>query len=458
MFSLFYIPLIIGIITYEFSRRKVYYIDTLTIFNFFFCVYYLIPGTAISLFPDIFLSGFPAARPFIENNFFMPITIVSTYFLFILFRKLTLNKADSIGFISKPDIVVSSQYENKLYAIIILLLIVSWGMMLTLAYTRGGILQSIETAAAHKTGHDELVGRSALSFLLLVFPQILRFCCFLTTLLLFLYPHGKATKITLFVLSLIGAIIAGLMSGGRANVIHPLMFVVIAYLFAKQKMNLPMVIVSLVLALIFIYYGKSLYGSLSWHGGLDAFNLSDFTFTVNTNRGGKLISLIGELCPDYLCLGPAISNTTSEEWDCFKSLLSAPFYALPSSVFNFNLPTPITYLATYKVLGIVDYSVTYPGIIGYGFLCLSWFGFLLVIPSWGMLCGFLDRRAFLHHRWCAIRISIYLVFATILCNNVFFGNPGSTTKQCAVLIALCCFFLFFKKYFFLRDSECILSR
>ena len=105
-------------------------------------------------------------------------------------------------------------------------------------------------------------------------------------------------------------------------------------------------------------------------------------------------------------------------------------------------------------MGETDYSITYPGIIGYGFLCLSWFGFFLVMAGWGSICGLLDKKMYESSPLCAMRDSVYLAFVSML-YYIFFGNPGGFVKQMFTLFVICLFFLVLKKRLFLKDNQII---
>lgn len=454
MVAIFYIPMLIGVILYEIFRKKVYFIDTLSIFNFFFCLFYLLTGIAISLFPDTYLADFPFARPFIDGNVLLPIVIFTAYILFVFFHNLvaTPKKFPSVTIPSK--IVVSTQYEKNIVICLVIMLTFAFILLAIVIYSRGGLKNTIEMAGAIRGGYYEHADKGGFSYFNNIHPQIFRFCCFLSTFLLCLYSNNKVLKTVLFIITLIGATLSGMVLGGRSNTLYPVSFCILAFLFYKQKVKIIPAIVAFFIVISVLYYGKSFYAALSWRGGLEAFNLTEFTQRVNEQRGSKIHTLIGEFSPGYICTGPAISNMSAPEYDCFKSLLYAPTYAIPSSIININRPQPITYLSTYKAMGETDYSITYPGIIGYGFLCLSWFGFFLVMAGWGSICGLLDKKMYESSPLCAMRDSVYLAFVSML-YYIFFGNPGGFVKQMFTLFVICLFFLVLKKRLFLKDNQII---
>ena len=315
-----YFTLLMCIVVYELQRKKVSYIDFLTIFNAFFSLFYVIPGILVSVWPEFYLRDISSkAAELTQNNVVVFIVVVCAYLLFLI-PYLFVRKNIFYNGIPTVKTYTDPSYQKKIILFSVVMITIATILFTITIVSRGGLSQAIAIAGLLRSDKDSVMDKGFMSYLLYVYPYMFRASLILLTYAILVYPQMRLVKILLWGISFAMAILAGLVMGGRLNVLYPFVLVFITVVFAKQKIPWLIMTVFCLSSLFIIYFEKGLSNFFGQEQSLHL-DIGNAIYSISSNRGNAFFSITREFCYMLYPIGSSISDMNPSEYQFFKTLL-----------------------------------------------------------------------------------------------------------------------------------------
>ncbi len=380
----FYILLGLTIIYVEFSRKRYFKIDHLTLFHgFFFLVYAFTPIAIMFIGDEAVADDLVYGKYYLDKDPYIGALIYLSYLLFLAgyywrYPRSFLNKIEFKLMLHQNSIISMMPF---LYSGLIALLIIY-------IVSNGGLTQAIQNAELIRGGELEpkygfIVKLLKLNILLLYY--------FYYKLFLERDRHFKVEYITYFTLSFMIFLTHAALINSRGFILLTLVGIYVITVIYHRKLFIKFAIGSALFALLFIKYGDPLFRSTP-----DLVNYGFDTF-VNTLkekiaiRDSKEGTIIANFAHPIVSLHVSLNVAgISEEFRYFVDYLYALMGLVPNSIAPFEDPKSVSALNTQLVFG-EEISQTLPGILALFAYSFSFVGILLGMFLYGVFGGVLSE-------------------------------------------------------------------
>lgn len=432
MLETFYLCLLLIIPFIEIFRKKQNKFDFLTLFNIYFYILYPLPGFLLAFDFDNAVSELGLSISLYTNNIETALAIFIGYFVVLA------------GFYSKSaqrlgkKIVIKARTAN--YSIVlgyaIFLLLISCGSIHVYSAQYGGLLNTVANTTLIR---NSVLDGGSLGF----FKRFILFSVFGSYLLCSFVFVEKIKKwrlflIILFSLSVTIAFLAVTMTGGRAYVIN---YFVAFYLFAlikfKKNSRLNMIIV-IIMAVLFLAYGKPFFYSLTaLPDGFEAV-ISRFSDTVNNSSEEDLNFYSFMQNFHYPVHSLDVAFTKNERLRWFSDFIYGFLSLIPDKFLGTTPQESVMHDNTQYILK--NFASQIPtGFLALGIYSMSWPGLLIVCFTYGWI-GRCLQSIFEKHIYEIFWMPfLYIVTAQMWMD--FLGSDPETFLQVYFCYLTACFLL-----------------
>ena len=330
MIESIYLILVFLIAVVEIFRPKNYSFDFLTLFSIYFSLLYPVSGFLLAF---DYKSAAADIEPGVSNpiqNIQIVFAIVAGYFFVVT------------GFYSKSAQIIGNNTNLKskvkdlhvfLYAI--LLLLISIVSIYIYSSEFGGILQTIASTSARRTQTIDTLGSGKfLFFARLTLVSV--FASYLLYSFVFIKQKKKAKIIMciIFILSVIVAVLAVIITGGRGYFISYFLGFYLLYSLKNKRISWVFIAICACLAYLFLLYGKSFFFSLTaLIDGYDAFTeklLASLDSNKNSSDGFNFYKILSNFSYTIFSLDAAFTKNFQMRWfaDFIYGFLSFGIYSM----------------------------------------------------------------------------------------------------------------------------------
>lgn len=360
---------------FEIFRKKDRIIDTLSFFNFYFFIFYVIVPLILLFYK---IKGVYFKNVEFSENPFLGILILVFYMILVLtYVKLKLDKKifsiKSNNFLLKKENIAGN-------LIIVLLLIIMTFLIFIYCNGYGGIREALEKSSFIRMG---LIKPHKFSFLKRFFSVniIISGVCYLKIKI----ENKGYIK---FFYSLVLAICSLFLLGGRANFIYLfMMFFVIDINTVKNKRIYIKYFILGIILFYFVEYGKRIINSIQilLQGNYIEYINAVIDYKEKINKGQGYNTFIDQFSHPVLSLFPALffSNNNSFLIDSMSALISL----IPGIT---ELTPSISVTNTFYFLGVKE-SIVPPGIIGFSIYYFGIFGIVIVPLVYGIVFKYINK-------------------------------------------------------------------
>ena len=256
MIESIYLILLFFIVWFEICRKKSYKIDFLTLFHIYYALLYPLPGFVLAIDYQNAVSPLGLRVATYSNNIQTSVAVVIGYFviLFGFYSKLAINFG--------KNIIINARKNDSIFIDYVIFLLVIGALSIYIyGLQYGGVLIAIAQNSMIRARAVE--GGNLVFFSRLTMYSV--FSSYLLCSLVFIKKHKKISilGIALFLISLVAAIIAVLFTGSRAAFVFYFLNYYYVYLIRCKRIPWLSSITLLCCACLFLFYGKSLFYSLS---------------------------------------------------------------------------------------------------------------------------------------------------------------------------------------------------
>jgi hypothetical protein len=377
-----YLVLLFVIALIEIFRKKKNPIDFLTMFNFFYIMWYVLPGFLIAFSPEQAIVGDYINIIGYTNKIQTMLAIFVGYF-FVL-----------IGFYSKSAkkfgqrIVVN--YRNNLMVLgyAIFLLLFSAISIQIFSSGLGGVVNAITQSMAVRSGIEDL---GSLGFFIR-FLAAASFSSYLLCAFAFTkdIKKGKLFLILLFAFSIVVEVVSFLVRSGRFDVLYYFLGFYQIYILKTKKIPWLFSSILLVFMVLFLFYGKNIFASLAAiPDGIDAV-IDSFNKSAEGSTNGEgftFYKFMNNFFFTVFSLDTAFGADYELRW--FIDLLYGFISLVPDRLLGTESPESILAYNTRYISGAVDYAIP-TGFLAFGIYSLWWPGLIIVCFTYGWLGGYLQ--------------------------------------------------------------------
>lgn len=409
---------------YRNNPKKSDKFDFLTLFNIYFALLYPLPAFVLAFDFDNSASDMAVGISLYTNNIQTALAIFAGYFLVL------------IGFYSKSaktfgkNIIIKDRDNNLIVLVFaIFLLLLSCLSIYIYGLQYGGIVTAVAKtsmirAQAVKGGNLVFFVRftmysSLASYLLYSFVFIKK------------YTQAKFFIFITFCFSVIASLTALAMSGARAGFMYYFLTYYYVYIIKTQKFSWLFFSILLTCTVIFLFYGKLLFYSLSAiPDGYDAV-INIITKDVVTHEEFNFYNFIHNFQHTVFSLDVAFSANYQPRW-------------FVDFIYAFNSLIPDRFLGTEEVQTIVAYNTEYivgsvasqnvaipPGFLAFGIYSMWWPGLIILCFTYGWIGRYLQTVIRKH-----IHDIFWMPFVYILVAQMWVDFMNSDPETFCMLISV----------------------
>ncbi len=381
-----YLLLGLGIVVYELTRKKPFFIDPVTLFNFFFFLVYVVAPSALILYGNhLILDDMPYGKYYFAKNSFTPFIVLAGYLFFVAGYEMIKNYKPRHSFYL--DLKLD---DKKILFLILFANIVLYLFLAVYVWEFGGLLKAIEQAQSYRSG--------AMSWH--KFDFVLRFFSINTILLYYtFYKYFLEKKsiyknyfLILFFLALIFTLIAASLQSSRGFIIFQISGLYALTVIYNRNFYLTYLIATLFFVILFILYGRILFQSTEYFfkEGWDAF-VAAFSQRVEIEQEQRS-SIVANFTHAVVSLEAALKHSgydiplryLRDIKDAFTNLLPNELLGIQEA--KMQLMDVNTLLLQGRAANIV-----LPGILGYFVYALQVVGLFIGMFVYGTIGAMLNK-------------------------------------------------------------------
>ncbi|NHC34195.1 hypothetical protein [Scytonema millei] len=387
-----YLIIIVSIVWFELTRKKVLRIDFVSIFNLFFVLFYAVPGFCLNFNFDFYsgeISEYAVSKfgKSIIGSTSVLLALVISYILIVT------------GFYAVPNhlpqrvsIAPSPKTNNRVFIAIVAGIIISFCSIYIYSSQYGGLVNALADADMIRAGAFEPPK----------YAFFLRFtnACLLSSSLLFSqlfiikFKHWRSILYFLFGISCVLSIISGLLYAGRIWMILPILFFIVNYIDCKEKLGIDFYIsiaIAFFISILVLQYGDVIF--LSLRGLFD--NSQTFAEAIqaqSAERSTKFI-LAGEFEHPYISLGTALNVALTSKHDLrwFSDWIYGFLGLLPDNLIELELPDGVETYNTYYITGVAEKKFVPAGLLAGAVYSAYWLGLAITTIVYGAIGGFIHK-------------------------------------------------------------------
>ena len=444
----YFIYLLLGflILYVEFSRKKYFVIDHLSLFHaFFFLVYVFTPLAIIFYGEDVVSRDLIYGKYYLGKNHWTAWLIFGSYLAFLAgyYWKAPRQAAGSVVIVSR----ISEDFIMRLMPFVYLFLV---GIVFIYVQAEGGLIQAINNAELYRSG----VVFAKYGFLTRLFPlnQILLFY-FFYRLFLAKERRRRYTSLLYFTVSVILFLIMVALANSRGFMILTLLGIYIMTAIYYRSYFWRFLIVALIFGYGVIKYGDPLFHAIPdlVHYGFETF-LSTFTERIDrAGAGGG--SIIANFTHPIVSLDVSLALSGGEvAFRYFVDFLQAVVAIVPSALIPIEDPKYVMILNTQLMQG-EEVSTVLPGILALFSYSLHGVGMVIGMFLYGMLGGMLSE--IFKNVYSRYRASLVFIVPLIITYGyfVFRGSPRNALMSLFMLLVVLVGFLLFAKIAYRRGGH-----
>lgn len=383
-----YLVLLALIVFIEIFREKSSLFDFLTLFNIYFALMYPLPGFLLAFDFTNAASSLGLGISLYTNKFQTVLAVFVGYFLVVL------------GFYSKSAIAwgkkisLRTRYNNSVLFYALALLLFSSVSIYIYGLQYGSFINALSQASLIRA---RAVEGGALVF----FKHFTLFslpASYLLGAVVFFQKDKKYNPILIFitfVISVIIAIIAIMLTGGRGYLINYFLCFYLVYILAKKKISWTFNVVFGIFAVFFLFYGKVLFFSLTaLPQGFNAV-VNTFMNTINSGSGDdfNFYQFMYNFQFPVHSLEVALYRDYELRW--FVDILYAFASLIPQRLLGVVPPETIMYYNTLYLAGTNDFSIP-TGLLAFGVYSMWWPGLFIVTFVYGWIGRYLQTVLMQH--------------------------------------------------------------
>lgn len=417
MLAVAYLGLIIFIVFFEFTRKKVTTVDFITLFNINFTLMYPLPAfildAALGDTSEMWMDD-----KFYVSNLQTAVAIFAGYFLVI------------IGFASKASekfakkVIIQSYSKKSVITFAVLLLLFACLSIYIYSSQYGGFMTALSKTNLIRAGAEEHSGP------LLFFKRFL-YCSFLSSYLLgsfVIFNSNKdikknwLTKIAFFI-SLIVSLIAFTLCGARAPFINFILVFYFGYVLKTNKFSWSFTIIFTLVSAIFVSYGKQLFFSLTaLPEGLFAV-VEKFT-EAKSNAPDEGVLSFYKVISNFVYPVYSLDTAFTQVYELrfFEDWIYGFASLLPQKLSGIDVPETVTYYNTLFIANSNEYGIQ-PGFLAFGIYSMSWMGLILICLVYGWVGRYLQTILTIHLNKIIWMPFFYIFIGLIWLDLQIFGNP-----------------------------------
>jgi len=386
MLESIYIVLLGLILFIEVAREKLSKIDFLTLFNIYFVLMYPLPGFMLAADFNNAISELGLGISIYTNNLQTTLAIFVGYFVVLIgfYAKSAQKWAESIIIKERPNsTLIVFTYAGSLLLFACLSIFI-YGLQY------GGVLNALANTSLIRSQAVE--GGSLVFFVRFTLFAIL--ASYLLGSLAFMKDR-KIALYSIFIFSVVAALIAITLTGGRAYFINYFLVFFIAYVVKSRKVPWAFIAIFGSLAVLFLFYGKVMFFSLTaLPDGYDAVvkrfldsiqQGSDYDFNFN--------SVMQNFQFPVYSLDVAFSKDYQLRW--FVDFVYGLASLIPERLLGTaSLKTIMEYNSEF-IVGKNDVAIP-TGFLAFGIYSLWWPGLVIVCFAYGWVGRYLQAVLYRH--------------------------------------------------------------
>lgn len=378
-----YLVLLFFLAIIEIVREKSNKIDFLTLFNIYFSLMYPLPAFLLAFDFDHSASTLGLGISLYANNIQTALAIFAGYF-FVL-----------VGFYSKSaqksgkNIIIKARANDLIvliYAIFLLLFSCLSIYIYGLQY--GGFLNALANTALIRV---QAVEGGPLVF----FQHFTLFSSFASYLLgSFIFMKkiktGKFVLYITFVFSIIIALVAIMLTGGRGYIINYFLGFFLIYILNNRRLSWVSITLFVCVVTLFLFYGKIIFFSLTAlpEGYIAVINKFSDSIKSGSSNDFSFYNLMQNFHYPVYSLDVAFSKDYQLRW--FVDLIYGFTSLIPSRLFGIKkIPESILYYNTKYITGNNDSAIP-TGFLAFGIYSLWWPGLIIVCFIYGWIGRYLQ--------------------------------------------------------------------
>ncbi|PPS39828.1 O-antigen polymerase [Chroococcidiopsis sp. TS-821] len=377
-----YLVLLALIVFIEIFREKSSKFDFLTLFNIYFALMYPLPAFLLAFDFANAASSLGAGISLYTNKLQTVLAIFVGYFLVV------------IGFYSKSAIAwgqkmsLKTRHNNSVLIYAVALLLFSSISIYVYGLQYGSFINALSQASLIRA---RAVEGGALVF----FKHFTLFAMPASYLLASVVFFQKDKKINpllillIFIFSVIVAVIAITLTGGRGYLINYFLCFYLVYILKNRKVSWTFNIVFGIFAVFFLFYGKVFFFSLTaLPQGFDAV-VNTFVKTIESDSGSdfNFYQFMYNFQFPVHSLEVALHRDYELRW--FVDILYAFASLIPQRLLGVVPPETIMYYNTQYIIGNNDFSIP-TGFLAFGVYSLWWPGLFIVTFTYGWIGRYLQ--------------------------------------------------------------------
>lgn len=424
------------IVGFEFSRKRYFIIDHITLFNFFFfLVYSFTPIALIIIGSHLIADDMSYGHEYYGKNYFTSIIVFSAYLFFLAGYNFVMGQKKRYSVTFKTAL-------NTNVVVIILPFVYLLLFSLMLVYTNefGGLQQTIEQANAYRS--------SAIAVRKFAFVQ--HFFPLNTILLYYLYfkvvlQKEKNSRVLLMLflfLSIIFSLVVMAIYASRGYIIFEIAGLYIITAMYYKNYFLKYLIPSIIVVFLVIKFGRPLFDSISdlVRYGFDAF-WNGFMGRMELFEQEEK-SIISNFTHPIVSLDASLARSGVDvELRYFIDIFYAFFALLPNELLGIKDPQKLMELNTLILNGRETEQIL-PGVLGFFSYSLNIVGVFIGSFIYGLFGGYLYRLFITFYSECKTSI-IYIYFISLTFGYFVFRGAPSVTVVEKFILMLVIFTIFF---------------
>jgi len=357
-----YLLLGFSIFYYEITRKKYFYIDPITMFNFFyFLVYVIAPVALIVVGNHLILYDMTYGKFYFGKNITTPYLVLFGYFAFIAGYESMMRYFSNSKATFNIDI---KQSEKRIVYTILIGNIILVFFIYIYASEFGGLLKAIEQAQAYRSGaipwHK--------------YDFVLRFLSINTILLYYTFykvfleidTQYKNSYRIFFVISLLMMIVLTLLYDSRGYFIFQVSGLYALMVIYNKNYYLKYMIPTVIVALLFIMYGRILFQSMEYFikDGFNAF-IAAFSQRVE-QQAQEHTSIISYFTHAIVSLDASLVHAGYDfNLRYFQDITDAFINIIPNQLLDIKQNNMLLMDVNSLILQGRAINIILPGILGY---------------------------------------------------------------------------------------------
>ncbi len=382
MLETIYLCLLVLILFIEFKRKKNTPIDFLTLFNIGYILWYPFSAFLTALNREYLSGHWIINLNYYTNNVQTALAIFLGYFLVV--AGFYSSSAQKLG----KKIIIKSRSDTSIFIYALSLLLFVYISILIFSAPLGGVSNAISKGLEVRSG---TVNTGSFGFFQRFFSGA-SLASYLLAAFVFTKKDrkGKIPKIVVFFTSVIVAVLSFMLRAGRTNVIFYALGFYQIYTIKNKKIPIFTSSLCLILAGLFLFFGKNVFFSLSaLPQGIDAV-VATYHRSVeggSASEGLNLFSLMDSFNYTVFSLDMALHQVY--ELRLFSDLYYGFISIFPNRLLGTEEVNTVLHYNSVFLTGGSEVNIP-TGFLAFGIYSMSWPGLIIVCLVYGWVGGYLQ--------------------------------------------------------------------